>query len=66
MPGLIDISNQSNSRIEVLLAMNSIAFFRDHCGFDLNPKSFSISVPRESFTEGLSTLMANKVCWSQL
>ncbi|MEC8420937.1 MAG: sulfatase-like hydrolase/transferase [Verrucomicrobiota bacterium] len=49
MPGLIDISNQSNSRIEVLLAMNSIAFFRDHCGFDLNPKSFSISVPRGEF-----------------
>ena len=38
MPGLIEISNKSGSRIEVLLTMNSIAFFRDHHGFELNPE----------------------------
>ena len=27
MEGLIEISNESNSRIEILLTMNSIAFF---------------------------------------
>ena len=49
IPELIKISNESNSRIEVLLIMNSIVFFRDHCGFKLNPKSFSISVPKGEF-----------------
>lgn len=53
MPGLIEISNKSSSRIEVLLTMNSIAFFRDHHGFDLNPKSFSISVPKGEFSRRL-------------
>ena len=53
MPGLIEISNNSSSRIEVLLTMNSIAFFRDHHGFVLNPKSFSISVPKGEFSRRL-------------
>jgi len=45
IPRLVKISNQSTSRIEVLLTMNSIAFFRDHHGYKLNPKSFSITAP---------------------
>ena len=49
MLGLISILNESNSRIEVLLAMNSMVFFRDHHGFELNSKLFSISVPKGEF-----------------
>ena len=49
MPGLIEISNKSGSRIEVLLTMNSIAFFRDHHGFELKPGAFSVSVPKGEF-----------------
>ena len=53
MPGLIEISNKSGSRIEVLLTMNSIAFFRDHHGFELKPESLSVSVPKGEFERRL-------------
>ena len=49
MEGLIEISNKSSSRIEILLTMNSIAFFRDHHGFQLNPKLFAISIQKGEF-----------------
>ena len=49
IPRLVKISNLSTSRVEVLLAMNSIAFFRDHHGYKLNPKSFSINAPRGEY-----------------
>ena len=42
MPKLIDITNGSKSRIEVLLTLNSVAFFRDHQGYDLDASLFSI------------------------
>ena len=42
IPKLIEITNVSKSRIEVLLTLNSIAFFRDHQGYDLDASLFSI------------------------
>ena len=53
LPGLIEISNKSSSRIEVLLTMNSIAFFRDHHGFELQPGALSVSVPKGEFERRL-------------
>jgi uncharacterized sulfatase len=49
MPKLIEITNLSQSRLEVLLTLNSVAFFRDHHGFKLNPKSFSIVAPKGEY-----------------
>ena len=42
IPKLIEITNVSKSRIEVLLTLNSVAFFRDHQGYDLDASLFSI------------------------
>ena len=58
--GLIEISNKSSSRIEVLLTMNSIAFFRDHHGFELKPGAFSVSVPKGEFYRRLEYFNGNK------
>jgi uncharacterized sulfatase len=49
MPGLISVLNESISRIEVLLALNSVVFFRDFHGFEFNTKLLSISVSRGEF-----------------
>jgi uncharacterized sulfatase len=49
MPKLIEITNLSQSRVEVLLTLNSVAFFRDHHGFKLDPKSFSIVAPKGEY-----------------
>ena len=39
MQSLIDIANVSDSSVEVLLILNTVTFFRDHHGYELNPKS---------------------------
>jgi hypothetical protein len=49
MPRLISVLNESISRIEVLLALNSVVFFRDFHGFEFNTKLLSISVSRGEF-----------------
>ena len=46
MPSLIDIANVSESSVEVLLILNTVTFFRDHHGFELNPKLLKIIAPK--------------------
>ena len=49
MPSLIDIANVSESSVEVLLILNTVAFFRDHHGFELNPKLLKIIAPKAEY-----------------
>ena len=49
IPCLIDIANVSVSSVEVLLILNTVTFFRDHHGFELNPKSLKIIAPKREY-----------------
>jgi uncharacterized sulfatase len=49
IPSLIEIVNVSESPVEVLLILNTVAFFRDHHGFELNPKSLKIIAPKAEY-----------------
>ena len=49
IPSLVDIANVSKSSVEVLLVLNAVAFFRDHHGFELNPKSLKIIAPKGEY-----------------
>ena len=49
IPSLVDIANVSKSSVEVLLVLNTVAFFRDHHGFELNPKSLKIIAPKGEY-----------------
>ena len=49
MPSLIDIANVSESSVEVLLILNTVTFFRDHHGFELNPKLLKIIAPNAEY-----------------
>jgi uncharacterized sulfatase len=49
IPSLIEIANVSESSVEVLLILNTVAFFRDHHGFELNPKSLKIIAPKAEY-----------------
>jgi hypothetical protein len=60
MPKLIEITNLSQSRVEVLLTLNSVAFFRDHHGFKLDPKSFSITAPKGEYSRRLEYFADSK------
>ena len=49
MQSLIDIANLSDSSVEVLLILNTVTFFRDHHGYELNPKSLKIIAPKAEY-----------------
>ena len=49
IPSLIDIANVSESSVEVLLILNTVTFFRDHHGFELNPKLLKIIAPKAEY-----------------
>ena len=49
MPNLVQIANQSSSAVEVLMVLNTVAFFRDHHGFELDMKSLNIQVPQGQY-----------------
>jgi uncharacterized sulfatase len=49
MPNLVQIANQSSSAVEVLMVLNTVAFFRDHHGFELDIKSLNIQVPQGQY-----------------
>ena len=49
IPSLVDIVNVSKSSVEVLLVLNTVVFFRDHHGFELNPKSLKIIAPKGEY-----------------
>ena len=50
---LIEIINNSESRIEILLTLNAVAFFRDHHGFKLDPELLSIDAPNGEYNRRL-------------
>jgi uncharacterized sulfatase len=49
MKTLVEISNQSESSVEVLLVLNSIAFLKDHHGFEFNPDLLNLKVQKGEF-----------------
>jgi arylsulfatase A-like enzyme len=49
IPSLIDVANVSESSVEVLLILNTVTFFRDHHGFELNPKLLKIIAPKAEY-----------------
>ena len=46
---LIEIANLTECSVEVLLILNSVTFFRDHHGFELNPESLKIIAPKAEY-----------------
>jgi arylsulfatase A-like enzyme len=60
MPKLIEIANVSKSRIEVLLVLNSVTFFRDFCGYTLDPSLFAITAPKGEYSRRLEYFADSK------
>jgi uncharacterized sulfatase len=60
MPKLIEIANVSKSRIEVLLVLNSVTFFRDFCGFTLDPSLLAITAPKGEYSRRLEYFADSK------
>lgn len=60
MPKLIEITNASQSRIEVLLTLNSVTFFRDHRRYGLDPSLFTITAPKGEFSRRLEYFVDSK------
>jgi uncharacterized sulfatase len=60
MPKLIEIANVSKSRIEVLLVLNSVTFFRDFCGYSLDPSLFAIVAPKGEYSRRLEYFADSK------
>lgn len=60
MPKLIEIANVSKSRIEVLLALNSVTFFRDFCGYSLDSSLFAITAPKGEYSRRLEYFADSK------
>jgi len=60
MPKLIEIANVSKSRIEVLLVLNSVTFFRDFCGYTLDPSLFRITAPKGEYSRRLEYFADSK------
>ena len=59
MPSLIDIANVSESSVEVLLILNTVTFFRDHHGFELNPKLLKIIAPKGEYDRRIEYFSQN-------
>ena len=60
MSKLIEITNASKSRIEVLLILNSVTFFRDFCGYSLDPSLFAITAPKGEYSGRLEYFADSK------
>jgi uncharacterized sulfatase len=60
MPKLIEIANVCKSRIEVLLVLNSVTFFRDFCGYSLDPSLFAIVAPKGEYSRRLEYFADSK------
>ena len=59
MPSLIDTANVSESSVEVLLILNTVTFFRDHHGFELNPKLLKIIAPMGEYDRRIEYFSQN-------